>query len=77
MHRDVKFKNILFHKEVIIIANFGQARAGIDTAQSIVGTYNTMAFKIVKNVYPPNPTSYSSKVDLWSIGVVFYDMLFG
>ena len=77
MHRDIKFENILVHDEVIKIADFGLSIVGKDTAQSIVGTFETMSYEILKNVYSPNSASYNSKIDLWSIGIVYYEMLLG
>ena len=58
-----------------MIGDFGFAKSGQDMAETKLGTPLTMAYEILTsnsdNLY------YTNKADLWSIGVVYYEMLFG
>jgi serine/threonine protein kinase len=73
MHRDVKPANIFFKGDTVKIGDFGFAKWGDEYTRTKLGTPMTMAPELqdVSTIY------YSDKVDLWSIGVVFYMMLFG
>lgn len=77
MHRDIKPANILFHNGEICLADFGFAKL-VDEAtkdfksnNTILGTPIYMPPQILKE------EKYSSKCDVWSMGVVFYEMLHG
>jgi len=72
MHRDFKLANIFLHDETLIIGDFGFAKSGFEMAQTKLGTPLTMAPELQQD-----STAYTSKADLWSIGVVYYQMLFG
>lgn len=72
MHRDFKLANIFMHNDILVIGDFGFAKAGFDMAQTKLGTPVTMA----PELHSGN-SSYDSKADLWSIGVVFFEMLYG
>jgi len=77
MHRDIKPANILFHQGRVKVADFGFAKfieeAQRDTKQAntLLGTPLYMAPQIL------NDERYSTKCDLWSTGVLFYELLFG
>jgi serine/threonine-protein kinase ULK/ATG1 len=77
MHRDIKPANILFHQGKIKVADFGFARF-IDEADknkkdnyTLLGTPVYMAPQIL------NDECYSPKCDIWSVGMLFYELLFG
>lgn len=80
IHRDLKLENILLNKEnedyTAIIGDLGFAKkfdsSSMDTT-SVCGTINYMAPEIMNK---KGNETYNSKVDLWSIGVIFYRMLF-
>ena len=79
IHRDVKLENLLIKDDVLKIADFGTAKRGMEsTSTKMIGSFLTMAPEVMK-VFSNNEDedTYSSKVDLWSIGVVFYEILFG
>lgn len=72
MHRDFKLPNLFMNDDTLLIGDFGLAKSGHDLAQTNVGTPLTKAPELSLS-----QGSYTSKADLWSIGVVFYQMLFG
>ena len=79
IHRDVKLENLLFKNNVLKVADFGTAKRGMEsTSTKMIGSFLTMAPEVMQ-VFgdDDDDDTYSSKVDLWSIGVVFYEILFG
>lgn len=73
LHRDFKLENILLRNNSVVIGDFGYAKQGETVADSFVGTPMMMAPEILEN----NATAYDYKADLWSVGLIFYEMLFG
>ena len=73
MHRDFKTANVLLHNNVCKIADLGYSKQFDMNAwtKTIIGTKVTMAPEMLDG------KSYGFKADIWSIGVVFYQMLFG
>lgn len=81
IHYDLKPQNIIFHKGEIKISDFGLCKIVEDNATKLeltsqgVGTYWYLppeCFEIGEN-----PPIISTKVDIWSLGVIFFEMLFG
>ncbi|CAF0858768.1 unnamed protein product [Adineta ricciae] len=74
-HMDLKPENILLtsvEKPILKIADFGVAQCiGKDGSRSIRGTLMYMAPEILSS-HP-----YDNRVDLWSVGVILYECLFG
>jgi len=75
LHRDFKLDNVLMHNDTLIIGDFGFAKTGQEVTSTKVGTPLTMAPELLFS--NDKPLLYNSKADLWSIGVVFYQILFG
>lgn len=72
IHRDLKLANIFIDKDRLVIGDFGLATLA-DVAGTRLGSLITMAPEVMdKN----NTEGYDAKADLWSLGVVFYQILF-
>ena len=76
IHRDVKAENVFRREGQWLLGDFGMAKLGEDTAKSLVGSPEFMAPEMLRSG-PKNKVNYSSKVDLWSIGCLFFEILFG
>lgn len=79
MHRDFKFGNVMVDSgPTLVIGDFGMAVDKNSMAHSIVGTPVTMAPEILRKRLGIDPSApYTNKADIWSIGTVFYKLLFG
>ena len=74
IHRDLKLKNILVtNSNDIVISDFGFARNGDNQTMfdTMCGSPMYMAPEIM------NQKVYDNKSDLWSVGVIMYELLFG
>lgn len=74
MHRDFKLANIFLNDDKVIIGDFGFAKSGYTMTTTKLGSPITMAPEVLLG--GPN-TTYTNKADLWSVGVCFYQMIFG
>jgi len=73
MHWDFKLPNILKHNGIIKIADFGFSKmlGNENYANTMLGSPLNMAPEILGG------KDYTTKADIWSIGVCFFEMLFG
>lgn len=72
-HRDIKPKNILFpDKKSLKIADFGLAK--INTIDEV---YSTICGSPMYMAPEINGSEYSDAVDIWSFGIILYEMAFG
>lgn len=80
IHYDLKPQNILFHKGEIKISDFGLAKiieenkSNIELTSQGVGTYWYLPPECFDTGMNPK---ISPNVDIWSVGVIFYEMLYG
>ncbi|CAD8047842.1 unnamed protein product [Paramecium primaurelia] len=73
IHRDLKPANILLHQGIPKIADFGFAKKidfENDLMTSIAGTPLYMAPQVILR------QPYTSKCDIWSLGMILYELLF-
>lgn len=73
MHRDFKLANIFLHQGKIIIGDFGFAKHGVEMTKTKLGTPYNMAPELL---FSKGETFYNSLMDIWSIGVVYYQLLY-
>ena len=76
IHRDIKPANILLKDGVVKLADFGFSKLVSSnedkfTSEVQFGTPNYMSPQILNN------ECYGLKADVWSAGVVFFEILFG
>ena len=76
MHRDLKPHNLLLtdNRKTLKISDFGFAKSMTSEqsmAQTMCGTPYYMAPEIMQN------KKYLSKADLWSVGIIMYEMAYG
>lgn len=74
IHRDLKLANIFLHQGNIVIGDFGFAKIGVSITKTKLGTPYYMAPEILNS---QNKKFYSNKIDLWSIGICYYFLIFG
>ena len=75
LHRDFKVANIFMKDDTVVIGDFGFAKSGQEMAETKLGTPLTMAYEIL--CPESEDSTYNAKADLWSVGVVYYQLLFG
>lgn len=75
IHRDLKPENILLDSlGYIKLADFGNSiklNTMFSKANSVVGTFQYMAPELI------NGEQHSNKIDIWSLGVILYEMTVG
>ncbi|KAL4493326.1 hypothetical protein ABPG73_007133 [Tetrahymena malaccensis] len=75
-HRDLKPENILIHNDgkriIAKISDYGLTKEVDKRLVSFVGTPNYMAPEII--FAQQNSQVYSDKVDIWSFGLILYEM---
>ena len=64
---------IILQGDTLKVEGFDFAKMGADFATAHVGTPITMAPEVL---HQKDGEAYTNKIDLWSIGIVFYMMLY-
>lgn len=79
IHYDLKPQNIIFHKGEVKISDFGLAKEmadkdKIELTTMGVGTYYYLP---PETFYQNKNNLIDQKVDIWSVGIIFYELLYG
>lgn len=74
IHRDMKPENILIHNKTVKIADFGFAKNVLWRSQLVKTQVGTPLYMSVEML---SEQKYTSKCDIWAIGLLFYEMLYG
>lgn len=75
LHRDFKLANIFMDNDILVIGDFGLSKQG-DFGSTVLGSPLTMSPELLMPSEGEDKPQYNSKADLWSIGVVYYQLLF-
>lgn len=74
LHRDIKLENILLKDKedmIVKLSDFGCSKADAMGA-TVCGTPKYMALEVMDN-----EGNYDYKADMWSLGLVFWELIFG
>jgi len=77
MHRDIKPDNIMFHKGQVKVADFGFAKVIQDIDKDIMEKHTSVGTPLYCPPQILERKGYSSKCDVWSTGVLFYELIHG
>jgi serine/threonine-protein kinase ULK/ATG1 len=77
MHRDIKPANIMFHDDQVKLADFGFAKIIDDVAKDVRDGGTLLGSPAYMPPQILNDEDYNYKCDVWSTGVVLYELLTG
>ena len=74
IHRDIKLENILVKDEIIKLCDYGESKLLNTLYQKENTTHAGSRLTMAPEILEDKP--YDSKSDLWSLGVIIYQMYF-
>ena len=75
IHRDIKPANFLIHNGVVKLSDFGFARVVDDLEEPLFLTFLGSPLYMAPQILARE--KFSSKCDVWSLGVTIYEILYG
>lgn len=72
IHRDIKPQNILIHQHVVKVSDFGFAKS-METTEDLHSTFCGSPLYMSPEILKRQ--SYSMRSDLWSLGVLLYELI--
>lgn len=75
IHRDIKLSNLLVHEDTVKLCDFGLSCFEKDRNFSHCGTKEYISPEMQKGISTGCYTTYSSKIDIYTLGVVFVALL--
>lgn len=81
IHYDLKPSNIIFDRGVVKVLDFGLCKlmdsgdSKMELTSQGVGTYWYLPPETFRN--RETPPTISNNVDVWSTGIIFYELLYG
>lgn len=76
IHRDLKPANILVQDDIVKLTDFGFARE-VFTDMNEASEFTRLGTPIYMSPQILNGIPFSSKTDIWSLGILIYEMLYG
>jgi aurora kinase len=80
IHRDIKPENIFIHHSNLFLGDFGYSyilSKEESCCTSLAGTITYMAPELLYHyIDSSHPLKYSYEIDIWSLGIIVYEMLF-
>jgi len=77
MHRDIKPANVMFHQGQVKLADFGFAKIIDDVDKAIRMEHTPLGTPSYTSPQILDFQDYSVKCDVWSSGILLYELLFG
>jgi serine/threonine-protein kinase ULK/ATG1 len=77
VHRDIKPENIMFHEDQIKLADFGFAKIVDDVTKDVKDGWTLLGSPAYMPPQILDNDDYNYKCDVWSTGIVLYEILFG
>jgi len=77
IHRGVEPRNILFNKGTVKLANFGLGKFIDSITKAEPLSHSTCAVQLYSSPQILHGDDYSFKCDIWSLGCVMYECLYG
>ena len=77
MHRNINPKNILFHNGEVMLADFTSAKILDEVDRYIRTAHTPVDHDLYDSPQIIDLVEYSAKCDVWSMGIVLYESIFG
>jgi len=76
-HRDLKPQNIMLHKGIVKIIDFGFSKTVTNKEKHLQMKHTVLGTRYYVSPQILDEGTYSAKNDVWAAGIIFYEMLVG